>query len=795
MTLDEAMRIASRHHGAGQLAEAEATYRQILAHQPRHVEALHMLGILAAQTGRPDVAVELIGRAVATRPDYVEAQSNLGNALQASGHLEEAVVAYRQALRLEPGSAGIHNNLGGALQRLGRADDAIAAYREAIRLKADYPEAHSNLAHILQARGQFPEALDAFQQAVRLKPADAAAHLNLGNALHATGRSGDALVAYQEALRLEPAKPEVYNSLGICLRTLGHIDKAVAAYRQVIRLSPAFAEAHSNLGNALGDLGHLDEALASCRRAVELAPQNAGAQNNLGHAYRDLGLYGEAVAAYRRAIQITPQDAGSHHNLAYVLRALDQIDESVAECLEALRLNPDYNRACNTLGNCYKDQGRVDLAIEQFRKAVVLDPRAADVRSNLAYSVYFHPDYDPLAILAENREWDRAHGQPLARQITPHENSPSPERRLRLGYVSADLRHHVVGWNLLPLLQEAESVDFEIFCYADVPSPDGVTAQLRSLSHHWRSIAGVANEQVAEMIRADQIDILVDLALHTAGNKQAVFARKPAPVQVTYLGYCGTTGLSAMDYRLSDPYLDPPGTDLACYSEQTIRLPHSYWCYQPVGPTPEVTAPPFLTAAGVTFSCLNNFAKVSPAALDLWAAILRAVPRSRLLLQAPAGSCRDDILRRFARHELSFERVEFVGRQPWEQYIQCYQSIDIALDPFPYGGGISTCDALWMGVPVVTLSGHTAVGRAGRSILSNIGLPELIAETPKQYVEIAVALASDLPRLSGLRSTLRERIERSPIRDAARHARDVEAAFREMWRTWCQTKELNPDTR
>jgi predicted O-linked N-acetylglucosamine transferase (SPINDLY family) len=287
------------------------------------------------------------------------------------------------------------------------------------------------------------------------------------------------------------------------------------------------------------------------------------------------------------------------------------------------------------------------------------------------------------------------------------------------------------------------------------------------------------------MIREDRIDILVDLALHTAGGRLPLFARKPAPVQVTFLGYCSTTGLDAIDYRLSDPYLDPPDADLALYSEQTIRLRRTYWCYEPLGSVPPVAPAPALGKGYLTFGCLNNFAKVSTDAVESWAEILLAVPTARLLLQAPSGSSRAAILQRFAGAGIQAERVKFVGRQPWEQYVESLQGIDIVLDPFPYGGGVTTSDALWMGVPVVTLSGRTAIGRGGRSILSNLGLTELVAETPRQYVELAVSLAEDLPRLFELRAGLRGRMERSPLCDAAGYAADLETAYREMWRRWC----------
>ncbi len=290
-------------------------------------------------------------------------------------------------------------------------------------------------------------------------------------------------------------------------------------------------------------------------------------------------------------------------------------------------------------------------------------------------------------------------------------------------------------------------------------------------------------------IRRDGIDILVDLSLHMAHNRLLVFARKPAPLQATWLGYCASTGLETIDYRLSDPYLDPPETDLSVYSEQTLRLPETWWCYGCAGPTPEPSPPPSDRAGYVTFGCLNNFAKVSPGSLDLWAEILNAVPRSRMIIHSYPGSHLDGVRQRFAASGVSADRLEFVAKLPWTQYVQTYGRIDIALDPFPYGGGITTCDALWMGVPVVSLAGQTAVGRGGKSILSNLGLPELVARRPKQYVQTAVTLAQSPARLAELRRTMRHRMLTSPLMNARRFARNVENAYRQMWKQWCLSRE------
>jgi predicted O-linked N-acetylglucosamine transferase (SPINDLY family) len=364
--------------------------------------------------------------------------------------------------------------------------------------------------------------------------------------------------------------------------------------------------------------------------------------------------------------------------------------------------------------------------------------------------------------------------------IAPHNNDRQPDRRLRIGYVSPDFRSHVVGWNLLPLLERHDHAQFEVFAYTAATSEDALTAKLRARCDVWRDIRAMTNQQAADLVRADSIDILVDLSLHMAHNRLLLFARKPAPVQVTYLAYCSTSGLSQIDYRFSDPHLDPD-ENAPVYSEKTVRLPKSYWCYQPPD-APPIAPAPLLANGFPTFGCLNSFAKASPSFLDLCAQILGSHPRSRMILYCPPGAHRSGVLQRFATRGVDADRIEMLGKQPWLDYIRTYNRIDIALDPFPHGGGITTCDALWMGVPVVTLSGQTAVGRGGRSILSNLGLPELVANSREEYAH----LVGDFGRWIQLRGDLRERMSASPLLDSAAFARDVEQAYRQMWRLYCR---------
>jgi predicted O-linked N-acetylglucosamine transferase (SPINDLY family) len=385
-------------------------------------------------------------------------------------------------------------------------------------------------------------------------------------------------------------------------------------------------------------------------------------------------------------------------------------------------------------------------------------------------------------IAQECARWERQHAQPLRALVRAHDNDRDPHRRLRIGYISPDFRDHVVGRNMLPLLAAHDRKQVQIACYGLMPRHDVMTVQFQALADVWRDVAADSDERIAQIIRDDRIDILVDLALHMEGNRLLVLARKPAPLAATFGGYPGITGLATIDYRLSDPYLDPPGTNGAFYSEQPIRLPDCFWCYDPKQSEVSVNDLPAHAGGGVTFGCLNNFCKVNADVLAAWSAILKACPGSRMLILAGAGAHRS---RTVAALGVDPDRVEFIDFRPREEYLKLHHRIDIVLDTFPYNGHTTSCDALWMGVPVVSLVGGTAVGRGGLSILSQINLAGLAATTPQHYVRIATELAADLPRLSALRAGLRDRMLASPLTDAKRFAANIEAAYRQMWRRWC----------
>ncbi len=486
----------------------------------------------------------------------------------------------------------------------------------------------------------------------------------------------------------------------------GRIKAAEQIYREVLAAEPNQPDAIHLLGVIAHQAGMPAVAIDLIGRAIQLKATESAFYTNLGNAFKAQWKLEDAVASYRRSLELNPNDATTLNNLANALRAQGKLDDSVAGFRRALEIKPDFAEALSNLGNAFQVQGKLDDAIASYRRAVEIKPDFAEAHSNLLCTLSFSSSYDAQTIYEEHRRWNRQHAEPLANLIQPHPNERSTDRRLRIGYVSPDFRRHVVGLFLLPLLEAHDHERFEIFCYASVLVPDAITDRCRTQADVWRDVRSFSHEQLAQAVRQDQIDILVDLTMHMALNRLLVFARKPAPVQVAYLAYPGTTGLSTMDYRLTDPYLDPPAPDEPIYCEESICLPETYWCYRPLVQAPAVNNLPALGAGCVTFGCLNNFGKVTDQTLAAWLDLLQKMPDARLLLHAHAGNHRDRVRDLFAQRRIAPDRLTFADMVPVEKYYQLYHQIDIALDPFPYGGGTTSCDALWMGVPVVSLAGQ-----------------------------------------------------------------------------------------
>ncbi|MCX7961082.1 MAG: tetratricopeptide repeat protein [Burkholderiales bacterium] len=636
--------------------------------------------------------------------------------------------------------------------------------------------------------GRLEEAEHGCRRLLAAQPADADALHLLGAIAHARGATAEAIAALENAARAAPERPDIANTLGAAYLAAGRAAEAEDCLRAALALDPRSADAHNNLGIALRGLGRRAEAEASLRQAIALRPQFPEAHNNLGNLLRETGRPKEAEASYRRALRLRPAYAEAHAGLGVALREQGRLEEA-ARCAErAIALAPRYAEAYNDLGVAFFGLGRLNEAERAYRAALAIDPALAIARANLAYLLNCLPGVRPEEVLAAHREAARALTVE-AKAGGGHRNDPDPQRRLRVGYVSADLRRHSVGFFFEPLIECHDRSAVEAFCYYNSPRADEVTERLRRHAAHWCDAYALDDAALAERIRADRIDILVDLSGLSAGNRLAVFARKPAPVQVSWLGYPNTTGLEAIDWRLTDALADPPGRTERFYVEKLVRLPRGFLCYRPPEEAPAVGELPALRSGRLTFGCFNHLPKLTDEMLALWGRLLAALPQARLMLKAfglSAEGARRRLLERLARHGIGAERVELRGPQPTlAEHLACYGEVDIALDVFPYNGATTTCEALWMGVPVVTLAGATHVARVGASILSHAGLAELVAETPERYVEIALSLARDPGRLAALRAGLRTRLRASAMLDAQGFARQMEDAYRTMWRDWC----------
>ena len=647
------------------------------------------------------------------------------------------------------------------------------------------------MSRILQM--QRKDALPAFQKVAELMPADPEAHYNLGVVLKSAGRLDEAVASYRKAVKLKPDFAEAHCNLGNALKELGQLDAAADSYRRAIKIKANFAEAHNSLGMVLHEQGQLDDALASYRRAVEIKPDFVLAHYNLGNAQKDLGRLEDAVASYRRAVEIQPDFAAGHNNLGGVLKDLGQLDAALASYRRALELKPDLAEAYNNLGGVLKDLGQLDAAVASYRKALELKPGFADAYSNLLFLYSYNALIDPHEYLAQARNWEQACLSAQDRQAARQrifQRQPLAGRRLRVGYVSGDYRQHAVSYFIEQLFSHHDRARIELFAYSTQGHRDAVTERLQAMVDHWVPLMGISDAAIRDRIEADGIDVLIDLAGHSAHNRLGVFARRAAPVQAYYLGYFASTGLTEMDYWIGDEILSPPETD-SHFSEQVWRLPRVSWSYDGKDAPPPAWRPD--PEGTVWIGSFNNLGKLTPTTLGLWAKVLQALPQGRLLLKtkelADAGN-RQRILDAMASHGIPPDRIELQDRSAtpnWSAHMAYYDRLDIALDPVGAMGGVtSTFDALWMAVPVVTMQGDRVASRATAAIVGALGHTEWAARTEAEYIDRVVSLARDVEQRKALRHAQREQMALSPLCDAKGLAVSMENAYVEMFERWQQ---------
>ncbi len=639
---------------------------------------------------------------------------------------------------------------------------------------------------------QGKDALDAMRRAAQYLPNDAEAHYNLGVESQLRQRADLAEASYRRTLALQPGNAHALNNLGNILKHSGRIAEAEAAYRQALAVNPSYPDAYYNLGLTLQDGGRLAEAEQRYRQAIALRPGYALAHNNLGLLLARQGRGNEALAAYRDALDIDPRLTDVWINLADLLRQSHAYVDAQAAAQRAVDAAPDSAQARVALANVLAETGETAQGMAQFERALAIDPGLLEAHDNLLFAENYVESGHPASATQPRVRAER-YGQLVAARAKPFQNwtgSKESERGLRIGLVSGDLYAHPVGYfveNVLQALARDHGDRLAIAAYSNTLREDSVSQRIRRHCASWLDVMHLSDAQLAEHNHADGIDILIDLSGHTAHNRLPVFAWKPAPVQASWLGYFATTGVSAIDYLIADPWTVPED-DAAAFTETVWRLPETRLCFTPPDVAIEVGPLPALRNGWVTFGCFNNLGKMGEAVVALWAAILHAVPDSRLFLkskQLGQAAIAERVRMRFQAHGIAVARLRLEGSSPRAQYLAAYNEIDMALDPFPFTGGTTTVEALWMGVPVLTLRGTRMIARQGAALLHNAGLADWIADAPEAYLQQAVARAADLPALAHLRARLRAQVPASPIFDASRFAGHFHDALREMWRAWC----------
>ncbi len=637
--------------------------------------------------------------------------------------------------------------------------------------------------HAAEARSDPDEAEQLYRRAITTLPSSADAHMNLGNVLSWKGHRVAAVESYERAVSIDPEHPSAHYNLGLALLDGTEFMRIEQHFRTAIRLRENFSEAWVGLALAQEGQGKLGLAAQSYREALRIRPDHAEVHRSLGLIFQQEGNLQAALESLQSAVRIRPDYADGHGSLGVIYKELGQIHAAIDCYRTSLSLRPDHAEVLGDLGNALQEQGELDPAIESYRRALALKPDHVGGHSNLLFALNYHPDKAAEEIFDAYRAYDARFGSPQRHAWRPHGNDPIADRRLRVGYVSPDFNHHPVRHFLEPLLARHDKTAVEIFAYSESTREDSVTARYRAYADRWLCTVGLSDEAFSDRIRSDQIDILVDLAGHTASNRLGTFAKKPAPVSLTWLGYGYTTGLSAIDYFLTDSAGAPHGSD-HLFSEKPWRLKTPGYVFRPGESMGAVGELPARRRGYVTFGTLTRSVRINHRSIRVWSEILKQVDGARLVVDSKNyldAGMRASLVEKFARNGIEEERLELgYHSPPWD----VLRGIDIGLDCFPHNSGTTLFETVYMGVPFVSLAGRASVGRLGSSILQGIGHPEWIAHTESEYVEDAVSLARDIPRLAAIRSALRAEMQASPLMDEVGFARRVEDAFREMFEIW-----------
>lgn len=732
---------------------------QAAASQPAsQVGGFESADLLIADGNRAEEAGDLPGaceryrKAVEIAPQYARAHLNLGIGLEAIGNLEQACKSYEAVLGIDPADVYANYNLGRQLFSRNALAEAEPLLRRAIGANPDFADARVVLSRLLENKGDLGGAAAELEQALRIRPDYFGALCNYADLLMKLRRRDDAVSALRRAVVAQPRNFDANYKLAYLLVEMKKPAEAERLLQQALRSNPNSLDARALLVNLYLSGGNLENAAAEAEAALKLRPDWLDLLFDYGLILKRLARQAEAEAAFRRAIGI------------------DQT----------------YVRAYQMLGAVLISQCRIQEALEVFNDGRKHCADAFDLESPEMFALNCKDDISIDDLFARHADYGKRLEQLYPARFEPFDNVRDPNRRLRIGYVSGDFQYHVVPLFLLPLLEERDRSAFEVYCYSTGDTADKITERLRSLSDAWRDAARMPANEVADLIHQDRIDILVDLAGHSGVPNLRVFAQRPAPVQATWVGYLNTTGLTRIQYRISDNHCDPPGLTDRYHTEKLLRLPHSQWCYRPFTEVDCEREAPFERNGHVTFGSFNQTVKITPVVRKLWGDILTQGPDSRLVVVGVVDTlARENLYRDLENAGVDRGRITMIPYIPIEEYYRWFGRVDIALDTMPFSGGTTTCDALWMGTPVVTVPGVRSWSRSAASILTTLGLQDWIAESQEDYVRRAVQFARNPSTIAELRRSLRTRMLESPLMDKRRFTRDMEEAYRRMWQSWC----------
>lgn len=746
--------LGDQYYRAGDFQSCVKIYGQVLQHDPENTEALLMMGIVAYKQKNYDLSESFVKKSLERKsPLSFMAHKVLGDVFRMREMWDESIAHYKKSISLKSDSLEALNNLASIFINQGKGDEAAFYLKKVLAIKPDYHVALCNMAGIHEAKGNLAEAEKLYRKSISVRPDYAAAYFGMGSVSQKKGNEDEALEFFNTTIEYNPQHVEALTGIGDILKDRKNYDGAMDFYTRVARLTP-----RADIFAIIGFIYELKEA------------------------------YDKAINSYQTALSIDKDFIRALRNLARLFSYFEYHERTYEYAMRGLALEPDDPMLVFCMGSALRGMGQSDEAITYFRKSLALEPEKGEIYPSLIMAMMFAGTYPPEEVTEVAMEFDRRITSKFLRS-RPFLNDKDENRKLKIGYVSPDFRDHSVNYFFEHLLKSHNRNYFEIHAFSNVQVKDHVTERLMTEFDAWHDIKPLNDDEAADLIEMLGIDILVDLAGHTGDNCLGVFARKPAPVQATWLGYPATTGIKAIDYRITDIYADPPGMSETLYAENLWRLPHIFCCYDSQGKNPLVTTrSPVLDNGYVTFGCFNNYNKVSDMTLAAWGRILAGVPDARIMLEVKGletDRFRKEILERFKKFNISPERLILEARKKENQYV-LYNRIDIALDPFPGCGGATSMDTMWMGVPMISLAGTYFASRMGVTILENVGVPEFIAQNVDEYVEKSVTLANDQERLVSIRADLRKKTLNSPMMDKQLFAQDMEAAYRGMWREWCK---------